>query len=74
LGFAADEIKKSISLEGLKAVHNPDFEQGKGTSIRSGLRALDPGASAALIILADQPVVVPDTLDQRQAGSCGDLF
>jgi molybdenum cofactor cytidylyltransferase len=63
LGFAADKVKEQISLAQLKIIENPDYEQGMGTSLRTGLAAIDPNASAALIVLADQPFVQPETLD-----------
>jgi molybdenum cofactor cytidylyltransferase len=64
LGFAAESMKKEISTERLKVVHNPDYQQGMGTSLRTGLAAVDARASAALIVLADQPFVRPETIDK----------
>src|SRR5215831_4376159 len=64
LGFAADEIEKEVSLQGLKIARNESYQQGMGTSLRTGLAAVDPQATAALIILADQPFVQPATLDR----------
>ena len=46
---------------------NPDHEQGMGTSLGAGLKALSANASAALIVLADQPFVQPATLNQLMA-------
>jgi molybdenum cofactor cytidylyltransferase len=64
LGFAADEIEKEISRQGLKITRNESYQQGMGTSLRTGLAAVDPQSTAALIILADQPFVQPATLDR----------
>ena len=64
LGAGADEIRNQLMLKGVKVVVNPEFQQGMGTSIGAGLRALSPTATAALIVLADQPFVQPSTLDQ----------
>lgn len=64
LGHAAEEVLKEISVERIKVVRNHDYQQGMGTSLRSGLAALDEKASAALIVLADQPFVGPDTLNK----------
>jgi molybdenum cofactor cytidylyltransferase len=64
LGFAADEIEKEISPQGLKITRNESYQQGMGTSLRIGLAAVDPQSTAALIILADQPFVRPATLDR----------
>jgi molybdenum cofactor cytidylyltransferase len=64
LGFAADEIEKEISPQGLKITRNESYQQGMGTSLRIGLAAVDPQSTAALIILADQPFVQTATLDR----------
>jgi molybdenum cofactor cytidylyltransferase len=69
LGFAADSVEKEISIDRVKMdrvkiVHNQDYQQGMGTSLRTGLAAVDTRSNAALIVLADQPFVSPQTLDQ----------
>lgn len=47
------------SLAGLPVVlaHNPDWEQGQSTSVRTGVNALPPEIDAAIIFLADQPQI-----------------
>lgn len=64
LGFAAEEITEQVAVEGLKVVVNEAYHQGMGVSLRVGLSALDPLTDAALIVLADQPFVHPQTLDR----------
>jgi molybdenum cofactor cytidylyltransferase len=67
LGSSAEAIRRQLPgslLEGLKLVVNPAFEQGMASSLRAGLSALHPHMDAALIVLADQPFVRPETLDQ----------
>lgn len=64
LGFAADSVEKGISTDRVKIVRNKDYQQGMGTSLRTGLAAVDPQASAALIVLADQPFVRLETINQ----------
>ena len=64
LGHAAGSIEKAISTDRMKVVHNQDFQQGMGTSLRAGLAAVDAEASAALIVLADQPFVRAETLNR----------
>src|SRR5262249_35458281 len=64
LGFAADTVEKEIPTGNIKVVRNPDYEQGMGTSLRAGLAAVNPAATAAIIVLADQPFVQPATLNQ----------
>src|ERR1700742_122737 len=64
LGHAAESVEKEISAERVRIVRNRDYQQGMGTSLRTGLAAVDPQASAALIVLADQPFVQPATINQ----------
>jgi molybdenum cofactor cytidylyltransferase len=67
LGASAEAIRGQLPaslLEGLKVVVNPAYEQGMASSLRAGLSALDSQIGAALIVLADQPFVRPETLDQ----------
>ena len=64
LGHSAEVIQREVKLEGVKVVRNENFLQGMGTSLKSGLAAADSKVQAALIILADQPFVRPETLDQ----------
>jgi CTP:molybdopterin cytidylyltransferase MocA len=46
-----------VELPGVVSVHNPDWMSGMGSSLAAGLRALAGGAAAAVIALADQPLV-----------------
>ena len=56
-GRDADHIM--ATLDGIPAsfVHNPDFAHGLSTSLKRGLDAVPPDADAALIGLADMPLV-----------------
>ncbi len=64
LGHAVEDVQRTITTEGLKVVVNLEYQQGLGTSLSSGLAAVEPGAAAALIILADQPWVSSETLNR----------
>jgi len=46
-----------VELPGAVSVHNPDWLTGMGSSLATGLRAVAGGATAAVIALADQPLV-----------------
>ena len=48
-------------------VRCPDWERGPGASLRCGLRALPPGASAAVVVLADGPDLSPRAIDRMVA-------
>jgi molybdenum cofactor cytidylyltransferase len=64
LGFAAESIQRELDTQNVRVVINENFQQGMGTSLRAGLAAVDARADAAIIALADQPFVRPDTLNQ----------
>jgi molybdenum cofactor cytidylyltransferase len=64
LGAAADSIRPYIADENIRVVVNEAFQEGMGTSLQRGLASLDPQAYATLVVLADQPMVKPATLNQ----------
>jgi molybdenum cofactor cytidylyltransferase len=72
LGFEAKAIQREIKLHDVRLVVNSQYRQGMGTSLKSGLAALDPEAEGALVVLSDQPLVRPGTFDrliaEHQAG------
>jgi molybdenum cofactor cytidylyltransferase len=63
LGHEAKTIQERVGIKNLKVAVNEAYQQGMGTSLRTGLAALDSGIDGALIVLADQPFVRPATLD-----------
>lgn len=44
------------------SVHNPRYEEGQGTSLAAGISALPDTVDAAVILLADQPGIRPETI------------
>jgi CTP:molybdopterin cytidylyltransferase MocA len=50
------------SEPGVLSVHNPDWPTGMGSSLAVGLAAVPAGCSAAVLALADQPLVGPDAV------------
>ena len=67
LGFSAQTILQQLPVsatEDLKVVVNEDYEHGMASSLREGLSSLDPQTDAALVVLADQPFIRPETLDR----------
>jgi molybdenum cofactor cytidylyltransferase len=63
LGHAAETIAKGIAARNLQVVVNAGYREGMGSSLRTGVSALPPEVDAALICLADQPFVRPETLE-----------
>jgi CTP:molybdopterin cytidylyltransferase MocA len=70
LGARADEIEPTLRLgPGGRTVRNPDFADGQSTSLRAGVSAVDPGAAAVVVLLADQPGVT-----EREVRAVVDAF
>ena len=57
LGHRAEELKPHVpSVAGVRHLLNPDYLQGKTTSLKTGLSALDPRETDAVLVLnVDQP-------------------
>jgi CTP:molybdopterin cytidylyltransferase MocA len=51
-----------VDLPGVMVVHNPDWRTGMGSSLRAGLACLPDSAQAAVIALADQPLIGPEAV------------
>lgn len=67
LGFAAEVIQRELPkvlLGALRVVVNPQYQAGLASSLQAGLAALSAASGAALIVLADQPLVRPGTMDR----------
>lgn len=64
-GALHDELATEIAGLPITLAHNPDWETGMASSIRTGLMALAAAQpTAVLIMLTDQPLVTPDILNQ----------
>ncbi len=64
VGDRADEVSNSIDAEGIAVVCNPAYDEGMSTSIKAGLKRLKPSVSGVLVVLGDQPLVRPQTIDR----------
>jgi len=64
LGHGAGRIREKISAQGIKIVINPAYQEGMSASLRQGLRAIDKKAEAFLVVLADQPGIRKEIINQ----------
>ena len=55
LGHMADLIAPYVTGPTVRYVVNPHYREGKATSIKSGLWAIDPDAEGILLLAVDQP-------------------
>ena len=57
LGAHSHAIETGINLNAFRTVINQDWQQGIASSIGAGIQALPDTATAALIVLSDQPLI-----------------
>jgi molybdenum cofactor cytidylyltransferase len=56
-GHQRAEVEKALAGLRVRIVHNPDFADGLGTSLRAGIAAVPAGSDAAIVCLGDMPRV-----------------
>lgn len=64
LGAHEQDVLHSVGLEDELVVFNRGHAGGMSTSLRAGLSAAGPDASAVIVALADQPFVKTSTIDR----------
>ena len=57
-GHAADEVRDALGAD-VTYAHNPDFEQGLSTSLRTGISAVPVSCDGAIVALGDMPRIMP---------------
>ena len=62
LGRDRDAIEAGIAWRGERRVINPDATRGLASSLQVGMASVDADATAALIVLGDQPRLTVDTI------------
>jgi len=56
-GHEREKVEAALKGLPLRLVHNPDFSEGLGTSLRTGIAAVPEQADAAIVCLGDMPQV-----------------
>jgi len=67
VGDDAERLRPLVEPYGVRVVENPGWEEGQSTSVRAGLLALGPEVGAAVVLLADQPLVGPGAVGRLVA-------
>ena len=62
VGGQSEKVLSRVNLSGASVVVNPGFGAGCSSSIAVAMDALDPAASVLVLMLGDQPGVVPATV------------
>jgi molybdenum cofactor cytidylyltransferase len=63
-GHRAGEVQQTLADLPLQIVPNPSYAEGLSTSLKAGFRALPAGARAAVVLLADMPLVGSSLIDR----------
>ncbi len=64
VGHERGEVEKALAGLPVQFVHNPDFAQGLGTSLKAGIAAVPAEADGAIVCLADMPQVDASLLNR----------
>jgi molybdenum cofactor cytidylyltransferase len=56
-GHEREKVEAALKGLPVRLVHNPDFSEGLGTSLRTGIAAVPEQADAAIVCLGDMPQV-----------------
>ena len=56
-GARAGELREACEPYGARVVENPQWEEGMSTSVKLGITSCRPESRAAVVALADQPLV-----------------
>jgi nicotine blue oxidoreductase len=63
LGARSDDVRRHARLDGVTVVVNDGWDEGIGSSLRTGLAALDSlDAASCVVMLVDQPGVTSDVV------------
>jgi molybdenum cofactor cytidylyltransferase len=66
-GHQRKEVEDTVAGLDVKIVHNPDFAQGLGTSLKAGIAAVPAENDGAIVCLADMPGVNAGLIDRLVA-------
>ena len=62
LGGESEKVRSRVNLAGADVVVNPGFGAGCSSSIAVAMEALDPATTTLVLVLGDQPGVLPATV------------
>jgi molybdenum cofactor cytidylyltransferase len=62
IGAEASRVQRALASEGVHFMENPAWADGQSTSMRAGLHVVQDSVEAAVLLLADMPMVSDDLL------------
>ncbi|MFA6264693.1 MAG: molybdopterin-binding/glycosyltransferase family 2 protein [Pseudolabrys sp.] len=63
-GHQHEKVEKALAGLPVRFVHNPDYAEGLGTSLRSGIAAVPADVDGAIVCLGDMPQVDSGLIDK----------
>ena len=63
-GAEGERLRSISTADEMRVIDNPDWAEGMSTSVRAGLRACASDTRAAVICLADQPLVGAEAVER----------
>jgi molybdenum cofactor cytidylyltransferase len=63
-GHERERVEAALKGLPVRIVHNPDYAEGLGTSLRAGIAAVAEGAEGAVVCLGDMPQVTSALIDK----------
>lgn len=63
-GHEREQVERALDGLPVRFVHNPDYADGLGTSLKAGIAAVPPGADGAIVCLGDMPQVDSALIDR----------
>ncbi len=63
-GHQQDKVEAALSGLNVHLVHNPDYAEGLGTSLRAGIAAVPDDVDGAIVCLGDMPQVDANLIDK----------
>jgi molybdenum cofactor cytidylyltransferase len=64
-GHQAQQVERAATQEGIAAHYNPQYARGEMlSSLKAAVKMLPDNVAAVLVMLADQPLVAPEIIDQ----------
>ncbi len=67
LGADKERVRAKLAARAVTFAVNEDWERGMFSSVRAGFEALPEKATAAVVMLGDQPFVTAETIDELVA-------
>jgi molybdenum cofactor cytidylyltransferase len=63
-GHERERVEAALNGLAVRIVHNPDYAEGLGTSLKAGIAAVPEDADGAIICLGDMPQVTSALIDK----------